>query len=96
MQLRSRSTPTLSSGHRLVAHLGSTSYTPVCLTRNTELRRRVHQRSSREDRSMAALAHATAAQQSGPRQMLQLEDYTLPEWANVLSDHVRIAEPRDG
>lgn len=45
---------------------------------------------------MAALAHATAAQQSGPRQMLQLEDYTLPEWANVLSDHVRIAEPRDG
>ena len=45
---------------------------------------------------MATNAHATAVQQAGPRQMLQLEDYTLPEWANVLSDHVRVAESRDG
>lgn len=29
-------------------------------------------------------------EQAGPRQMLQLEDYTLPRWANALSAHVRV------
>lgn len=34
-------------------------------------------------------AHSPAVQQAGPRQMLQLEDYVLPRWANALSAHVR-------
>ena len=33
-------------------------------------------------------AHAQSELQAGPRQMLQLEDYSLPSWAEALSDHV--------
>ncbi|KAL3143276.1 hypothetical protein ABBQ38_002120 [Trebouxia sp. C0009 RCD-2024] len=32
-------------------------------------------------------AHSPAAQQAGPRPMLQLEDYSFPRWANALSAH---------
>ena len=49
---------------------------------NAAALRRVH--------GMASQEQPTAVQQAGPRQMLQLEDYTLPRWANALSAHVRL------
>ena len=52
-------------------------------------RRAVKAAAPRQIQSMASQEQPTAVQQAGPRQMLQLEDYTLPRWANALSAHVR-------
>ncbi len=60
---------------------------PVSLSRIKALGRTKHKRSGPQQRPMTTHAQASAA---GPRQMLQLEGYSLPEWAKALSDHVGI------
>lgn len=43
-----------------------------------------------QQQARAMASAPSTPQQAGPRQMLQLEDYTVPRWANALSAHVRV------
>ncbi len=82
MQTRLNQVP--SSRH--AAHFGSVHYTAVLLQRGAASRTSLHPRGLRNDRDMPSQAHAV--HQAGPRQMLELDSYILPTWANALSDNV--------
>ncbi|KAL3143275.1 hypothetical protein ABBQ38_002120 [Trebouxia sp. C0009 RCD-2024] len=57
----------------------------ACSGRTTPAQTFVKSKLQQQARAMAA--HSPAAQQAGPRPMLQLEDYSFPRWANALSAH---------
>ena len=71
---------------RHAAQFGSVHYTALPLQSGVASRTSLHPRRVRNDRDMPSQAHAV--HQAGPRQMLELESYILPTWANALSEHV--------
>ncbi|DBA68980.1 TPA: hypothetical protein ACH3X2_013152 [Trebouxia sp. C0005] len=70
---------------RHAAQFGSVHYTALPLQSGVASRTSLHPRRVRNDRDMPSQAHAV--HQAGPRQMLELESYILPTWANALSEH---------
>ena len=79
MQTKSKQVP--GSGH--AARFGSFYCTADPLQSGAASRTSLHPRGQRNGRDMLSQVH-----QAGPRQMLELESYILPTWANALSDNV--------
>ena len=82
MQTKSKQVP----GSRHAARFGSFYYTADPLQSGAASRTSLHPRGQRNGRDMLSQGHAV--HQAGPRQMLELESYILPTWANALSDNV--------